>query len=135
MSVWLPLIQRALLISGISGRDRCRDKIGWRSHLRLLIHTGAKQRLQITDSGCRWERGYKACIEPGHTSPHLAGSSTPPHQKPVPACLWRFQPIVAYACPLAYCLSLSLSPGKLYFITRSAVKSDTASVKFTRRNM
>lgn len=82
VSVWLPLIQRALLISGISGRDRCWDKIGWRSHLRQLRHAGAKQRLGL---GLRVDR--RASAEPWFHVLYTWRATTLPHgDLPLHAC-------------------------------------------------
>lgn len=140
MSVWLPLIQRALLISGISGRDRCRDKIGWRSHLRLLMHTGAKQRLrsrigEYTGEGLQ---SKDVMYRVGTYFTHLASNNTPSHQD---------LPLRAYEVSARSGLSMSsealtqmhvythvpsLSRKARFIITRLAVNPDCrASVKET----
>lgn len=68
MSVWLPLIQRALLISGISGEGQMPRQ----NRLEVTpppahAHAGPNK-----GSGCQWKRGYKSgimlCFKKGNTS-------------------------------------------------------------------
>lgn len=63
--VWLPLIQRALLIRGINGEGQMprQNRLEVIPPPGLLMHTQAKQRLRSC-YGYRWSRGYKAGI--GH---------------------------------------------------------------------
>lgn len=108
VSMWLALIARALLISGISGRDRCPDRIGLRSH--LVVHTGIRQKLCLA---LGWARGAT-----GQEYTHIFDGINL-HQKLVHKCAWACMPEIqplspAQACPLCSLTHRQIRPLLLY---------------------
>lgn len=96
MSVWLPLIQRALLISRISGEGQMPRQ----NRLEVTpppahAHAGPNKGSDHS-SGCQWKRGYKSgimlCFKEGKTSHTHDKHQHTATLKPASACPCAISP-------------------------------------------